>query len=100
MAVGGCSGDYLIDFDKVPDKLFKVDNVGGTTILVRRKVLETIGWPYFKTTYCREGSGIKESSDRHFARRAIEEGFDIWADPTIQCSHYQCLDLLELFNAQ
>lgn len=89
--------DRLIDYEDLPDHLFKATRIGGTTILVKRKVFETIGWPYFKTIYNR--MGVEEGEDWYFARKVREAGFEIWIDPSIKCKHYNYVDLLEVYEA-
>ena len=75
-------------------ELFKVARTGGTTILLKRKVFETMDWPYFRCDMHEDGSGL--SHDYHFCDKATEKGFEIWIDSTIVCGHSVTLNLFDM----
>ena len=49
-----------LSYNELPDKPFKAKAVGGTTILIRRKVLEAMKWPYYYTHYSPNGGRTGE----------------------------------------
>lgn len=83
----------------LPDRPFRVRHVGGTTVLVERRVIEAIGYPWFKREYHEHGpvggEFVKRSGDVFFSDRCRECGFDIVCDPAVRCHHYKVTDLLE-----
>jgi hypothetical protein len=86
-----------IGIDDLPKKIFKARRVGGTCLLLQRKVLEKLKPPYQKTTFNDNYTDVKLSEDVYFADKIIEAGFDIWVDPDVQCHHYHIFDLLDIF---
>lgn len=84
----------------LPDKPFSVDHVGGTTLLIRREVMEAVGFPWFKATWQRMGEGnvelCAEGEDIFFSNRIRACGYEIWVDPTVQCHHFKTIDLLTM----
>lgn len=85
-----------IAFDGLPNKLFRVSTCGFGAVLVKRRVFEKMGWPYFKDIYTQHRWAVGE--DSYFAAKAQECGFEIWADPNLQCEHNKNVNLLELAN--
>ncbi|KKL13004.1 hypothetical protein LCGC14_2530090 [marine sediment metagenome] len=87
---------------KLPTGLTKVRRVGGTTILIKRHVLEKLKFPYFKIVFpdtieqAIETGPMTQGSDYYFCDRITEAGFEIYADPTILCKHVKQVDLLDL----
>ena len=61
------------------DEPFRVDCAGVGCILVKRKVLETLEYPWFDL------NAKKYGSDIYFAKHAKDKGFELWADPSVQC---------------
>ena len=84
--------------DKLPKKPFKVWRTGGTTMLVRRDVLEKLEKPYQKHEYNEDNTISKLSEDMYFSDKIREAGFDIWCDPSVICHHYHYMDLLDVFG--
>lgn len=83
----------------LPQAPFPVRQVGGTTVLVERRVLEILGYPWFHREYFMhgpvDGEHVKRSGDVYFSDRCREEGFAILCDPNVRCHHYKICDLLE-----
>ena len=74
------------------EKLFKIKRMGGTTCLVKRKVLESIGWPWYEQGFGKpnkDGSIPTDGEDYVFSQKILDAGFDIWCDPSIVCHHYE-----------
>ncbi len=87
-----------LGIDELPKKLFKADRVGGTTLLLSRKVLKALKTPYQESKYNETVTNIKLSEDFDFCEKIKEAGFDIWVDPTCVCSHYHLIDILDIFQ--
>lgn len=66
--------------------LQKVDAVGGSGILVRRSVLETLGPPWFMQEYDSDGL-LALGEDFYFCERLREAGYEIWADFDLTQAH-------------
>jgi hypothetical protein len=85
--------------DELPDKPFKIDRVGGTTVLIKRHVLEQIfeeGEPFQKSVFNADITNVKLSEDYYFSEKLTKAGFTIWCDPLTQCHHYHNVDILDI----
>lgn len=85
--------------DELPGELFKIDRVGGTTLLIKRRVLEKLAEtdePFQKCVYRKDYTNVKLSEDYFFSERITKAGFSIWCDPLTQCHHYHKVDLLDM----
>jgi len=87
----------MIPHNKELIEPFEVDAMGGTTLLIKRKVLETLEWPWFRTNYYRSGYVLSE--DIYFTQKAKQAKFTIKIDPTVRCRHTNRVWLDEVFNA-
>lgn len=65
-----------------PDTLVEADALGTGCMLIKREVLEAVGYPWFK---CHEGTPGGE--DFYFCERAKEHGYGVWGDFSVQCNH-------------
>lgn len=94
--------EQWIDRDaEIPAQPFKAEYVGGSCLLVRRDVLEAIGWPWFKTIFKQMDSNLvakEKGEDMFICDRARECGFDLWVHPDVKCSHYQYINLLTFLH--
>lgn len=88
--------NYAIE--ELPDKPFKIDRVGGTTVLIKRHVLEKLEKPYQKTEFLDDFTNVKLSEDFYFSQKLTDAGFEIWCDPLTVCHHYHTVDLLDIFE--
>ena len=82
--------------DTLPDELTETNCVGGSTLLVKREVFETLKSPYFKITYREideDGKCYDEGEDEYFSRIAKEAGYELYVDPTIRCEHFNYVRL-------
>ncbi len=88
-------------YEPLPTEPFETKSAGAGCLLIRRQVLEDIGWPYFKMIYQpkweNDGNAIKSMEDMYFFDKAIECGYKIIADPREVCKHYNSIDLLSAF---
>jgi hypothetical protein len=69
-----------------PLGLQKVDAVGGSGLLIERRVLESYGPPYFRCEYDDQGM-LYRSEDFWFCERVKEQGFDVWCDFSLEQQH-------------
>jgi hypothetical protein len=67
---------------EVPDEIFPVVASGSAGMLIRRNVLDTIGYPYFESS-----DGVFLNEDLEFCRRCREAGFEIMCDPHSYLGH-------------
>ncbi len=86
-----------ICINELPKKPFKAHRVGGTCLLVHRRVLEKLKPPYQKTTFNDTCTDVKLSEDVYFVDKIRQAGFDIWVDPKVQCHHWHMFDLADIF---
>lgn len=69
--------------------LMPVDYVGAGCLLISRKVLETMAYPWFFWARNDQRVPVTEriSEDLYFCRKAREAGFSIFLDASIRCPH-------------
>jgi GT2 family glycosyltransferase len=79
---------YYRKLDWPRDNLFEVDAVGSAFIAIKRKVFETIPFPWYEYN-------MPLSEDLNFCRIAKNYGFRIWIDPTIKIGHLALLPIDE-----
>ena len=87
-----------IEPDELPDKPFKASVVGGTTILVRRDVIEKMKVPYQMTLRDKNTFAVTMSEDLFFCQYIHDLGYDIWIEPSVQCRHFHNVDLYEMMK--
>jgi len=98
---------------ELPDKPFRVHRCGGTTMLMERRVFETMindwydklqkedfdgaRYPWQLTLYGADGKSTL-SEDYYFCDSIRRMGFEIWVDPREWCDHSQVNGLLQYCN--
>jgi hypothetical protein len=85
-----------MELNTLSGELFKAEKVGGTSILLKRHVLEKLVRPYQKSIMDENHENFKTGEDYYFCEQIRQAGFDIWIDPTQMCSHFHTVDLLEM----
>jgi len=85
-----------LELEEIPASLFTCLAVGGTTLLVKRHVLEKLQKPYQKTTWNEDITEYKQGEDFYFCDQIRRAGFDIWIDPQVVCRHFHTLDILDM----
>ena len=85
-------GSKKVAIKELPDKLFKALAIGGSTMLIKRTLLERLNPPYFKVLYRDDGT-LAMSEDFYFSNLVRKAGFDLWVDPSIKCEHNNPCDL-------
>lgn len=77
-----------IDWNEIKDikGLVSIRSCGFGCVLVKKEIFEKIGYPQFKYhSAIDHNNTISEDTD--FCMKAIEKGFELWADPSIKCEH-------------
>jgi hypothetical protein len=67
---------------EVPDELFTVVAAGSAGMLVRRHVLDAVGYPWFENT-----DGVYLNEDFYFCAKVRAAGFEIHCDPYAYLGH-------------
>lgn len=70
------------DVNEVPDEPFSVVAAGSAGMLIRRNVLDAIGYPWFESS-----DGIYTNEDLEFCRKVRAAGFEILCDPHLYLGH-------------
>lgn len=95
--------EILSMYEPLPKEPFETRSAGAGCLLVRREVLENIGWPWFKMIYQpkweNDGNAIKSMEDMYFFDKVIDAGYKIICDPREVCKHYNSIDLLSAFRS-
>ncbi len=65
--------------------IMKVDSVGHPALIIDRRVLEQLPFPWWQYEYDEPGEWPTE--DTYFSRLCREAGIDLWCDTTIECPH-------------
>ena len=68
------------------------DSVGSACMIIARRVMEKMPFPWFSFLY-RQSREMLLTEDHYFCWKAKEQGFSIWAEPQMVCSHYKTVDL-------
>lgn len=78
---------YITDFQ--PGQMVEADYVGAGCLLIHRRVLEKIPYPWFDWRCDRKDlkEGERVSEDYAFCESARKHGFKITVDTSIQCLH-------------
>lgn len=69
-------------FEEIPDEPWEVDAAGSAGMLIRKHVLEAMGFPWFEST-----NGVYLNEDVIFCVKAREQGFRIFANPNVTMGH-------------
>ena len=95
-----CKGTKLDPFvfkshKAIKDVPLKVDSVGSAAMLVQKRVIDKMPFPWFRFLY-RQSGEILLTEDHYFCWKAQECGFEVWAAPKMFSHHYKTIDLLQL----
>jgi GT2 family glycosyltransferase len=86
----------LVESDK---GILQVKTAGGSCLLIKRKVLETLSKPVFRFIYkdCHppgvyfsKGKDMM-SEDYYFCAKAIDKGFKVMCDTSVVCRHQKSI---------
>ncbi len=90
--------------EELSEELVKIKRVGGSTILIKREVLEKLEYPFYEVLLAKTIEEVQKTgpmlqgSDYYFCDKVIKAGFEIFADPSVKCKHIKQIDLLELIT--
>ncbi len=78
-----------IKWEDIPEEgVFEVEAAGSAGMLIRRHVLDTIGYPWFYSTKDTEGRGVVLNEDVTFCTRARNDfGFTVYASADSTMGH-------------
>lgn len=77
--------------------LVECDATGSGVVMIHRRVLEKIEPPYFKDVLGKSGK-LELGQDFYFCEKARKAGFRIFVHTAIMTSHFQSIDLLDVFK--
>lgn len=83
----------------LPSGLVSADAIGGSTILIKREVFESIDRPWWKMEYHpinEYGGYLRWGEDEYFSMLVRLAGYKIMVDPTVICDHFNYKSLLTL----
>ena len=91
--------DWMPMSKNLPREPFEVVSSGAGCFLIRKEILNDIGWPWFKMEYQpkweNDGEPVKCGEDMYFCRKARSKGYKIMADPFVICKHFNNVELLK-----
>lgn len=73
-------------FDEKREDFMKVKALGTGCLLIKTDVFKNLPQPWFKYEWNDNGS-VKRSHDWIFCEDALNNGYDIWADRTLEVKH-------------
>lgn len=79
------NGVYTVYHDYPRDHIFQVDAIGMGFTYISKDVLGVLVEPYFFHEQTEAGELIGE--DVYFCKKAKENGFKVWCDPTVAIGH-------------
>ena len=85
-----------IPYAQLPDKLFRAHHFGGTTVLIKRHVLEEMQYPWYQDVFA--PGALLLGQDLFFTAKAKHCGFELWCDPTVQCGHARQTEMKTVFD--
>ncbi len=85
-----------VKYAKLPKKLFRAHHFGGTTCLTKRRVLETMEYPWYQDVFA--PGAILMGQDLFFTAKAKKMGFELWCDPTVKCEHVRKSAMKTVFD--
>lgn len=79
-------GDVVGEISESEGVLKEVSALGGGCVLIKKEVFEKLSQPWFWYEI-NDAGAVTMSHDWWFCKKAKEEGFEIWLDPTIRPKH-------------
>jgi GT2 family glycosyltransferase len=96
--MGQIEKDVQIKLENKPAQLTPAARAGGPAMLIKRKVLDTMEFPWFDFEQVEPGA--EKSEDYVFCDKAIELGFEVWIEPGVVCHHnHNGMDILTMAKA-
>lgn len=82
------------DWSEIPQTgVFEVDGAGSAGMLIRRYVLDEMGYPWFEST-----NGVVLNEDVHFCLKARELGFKIFATADVALGHLGIFNVIPMYR--
>jgi GT2 family glycosyltransferase len=75
-------GFVPLDREALPSEVFPVEIAGTAGMLIRRHVLDAVGYPYFEST-----DGLYLNEDVEFCRKVRATGLEVLCDPNAALGH-------------
>ena len=85
-----------IPYTELPKKLFRAHHFGGTTVLIKRHVLEEMQYPWYQDVFA--PGALLLGQDLYFTAKAKRMGFELWCDPSVQCEHIRQTEMKAVFD--
>jgi hypothetical protein len=85
-----------IPYAELPSELFRAHHFGGTTCLIKRHVLETMGYPWYQDVFA--PGALLLGQDLFFTAKAKQYNFELWCDPSIKCEHARLTEMKTVFD--
>lgn len=76
------------------DEPFEAAGAGTGCVLIRRKVFETVPWPWFR--YEEKPDGSRGGEDIYFSLKAAQYGFRYKVHPKAICGHIKKMNLMDI----
>jgi GT2 family glycosyltransferase len=96
--MGQIEKDVQIKIGETPAGLTPAARAGGPSMLIKRKVLDAMEFPWFDFEQIEIGA--EESEDYFFCDKAISLGFEVWIEPGFVCHHnHNGIDILTMVKA-
>lgn len=74
---------HVMQYDEIPNEpLVEIVAAGTAGMLIKRRVLDEMGYPWFSNS-----DGFTINEDVEFCRRARELGYKVWLDTTVAIGH-------------
>lgn len=83
-------GHWFLTWPK--KKPFRISACGMACTLIRRRVFDKMGFPYFIWPRDHDINWLT-SEDAEFCGRAEGHGYEIWCNGAVQCGHYKTVDV-------
>lgn len=88
---------YRVHAGVYSGKVFQADSVGTAAMMIRRDVIETVPFPWFRFLY-KESGEIMLTEDHYFTWKASTMGITTWCDPRLLCNHFKRVSLLAVHD--
>lgn len=85
-----------IPYKELPKKLFRAHHFGGTTVLIKRHVLEKMQYPWYQDVFA--PGALLLGQDLFFTAKAKQMGFELWCDPIVKCEHIRQTEMKAVFD--
>jgi len=85
-----------VPYEELPEEPFRAHHCGGTTILIKRHVLEAMGFPWYQDIFA--PGALLLGQDLFFTAKLKHYGFELWCEPSVKCEHIRQSELKTVFD--